>query len=216
MNLHSRISLVLCVAAAIAAPETAAAQAGVEVGPVVGLYAPVTSFAPVGIYSTKLPVKPSDLSGLAEGAEVQLWFNQRLGIQVQGAVADSRFGGGIFVPAGFVTKPQDAQVVAVTAQVVYRPAPGGLPLQLSAGAGVVHHTGYAYDGFKGLSPVAGTLGIRYERSIGRWFSAALGVTTFLYSLDVRDTGGDFGQQFERGFQVDLLPYLSVTWRSARP
>lgn len=206
----------LCVAAAIPAPAAAAAQAGVEVGPVVAFYAPVTSFAPVGIYSTKLPVKPSDLSGLAEGAEVRLWFSQRLGIQVQGAVADSRFGDGTVPPFGPGPTERDAEVVAVSAQVVYRPAPGGFPLQLSAGAGVVHHTGYAYDGFKGLSPVAGTLGIRYERSIGRWFSAALGVTTFLYSLDVRDTGGDFGQQFERGFQVDLLPYLSVTWRSAMP
>jgi hypothetical protein len=202
------------VVASSAAPATAAAQASVELGPLVAAYAPLGSFRAGGYGSTALPTKPSDLGGPAWGAQGRFWLNPRVGVQLQVALARSRFGGGVFTPAGFVTTPQDAQVVTVSAQVLYRPLRSKFPLVVSAGAGVVRHGGEAYSwpAFRGLSPVAVAIGLGCDLHLGRWLTATPGVTTLLYSLDVHD---DFRQHYERGFQVDLLPHVSLALRSRR-
>jgi len=212
MRMDKRSWVLLTVVPAIAVPTPATGQASVEVGPFVAIYAPVGNFGSSDVVSTALPTRPGYLGGLAWGAEGRLWLNARVGIQLQGAVATSRFGGGVNTPAGFTTTPKDAQVVTLTAQVVYRPLRSSFPLLVSAGAGVVRHGGEAYSwpALRGLSPVAVALGLGCDLHIGRWLTATLGVTTLLYSLDVHD---DFGQRFERGFQADLLPHVTLAWRS---
>ncbi len=209
--------LVLAVVPALAGPTPAAGQASVEVGPLVAVYAPLGSFATPDLYSTALPNQPSDLGGVAWGAEGRLWFTPRLGLQLQGAVASSRFGGGLFTPGGFVTTPKDARVVAATAQVLYRPGPRSFPLVLSAGAGVVQRSGSAYAGLQQLSSVAAALGVGFDLHVGRRLTATLGVTELLYSLNVQDptVRSNLGSTIERGFQVDLLPHVTLAWRTPR-
>jgi hypothetical protein len=219
MQVHRRSLLLPAVALAIGIPAIAFAQASVEVGPLVAVYAPVGTFNSPDAFSSSLPTRPSDLAGVAWGAEGRLWLTPRVGFAVQGAVATSRFGGGLAAPGcggatpstcGFGTSPNHARVVTLTAQVLYRPAPSGFPLQLSAGAGVVRHGGDAYAGLNAPSPVAGVFGLGFDLHIGRWLTATLGVTTLVYALDVRD---NFGQRLERGFQIDLLPQVALAWRS---
>jgi len=207
--------LLLAVVLAIAVPTPAVGQASVEIGPLVAVYAPVGTFATPDLYSTALPTRPSDLGGVAWGAEGRLWFTPRLGVQIQGAVASSRFGGGLFTPAGFVTTPKNAQVVTVTAQMLYRPAPRSFPLVLSAGAGVVQRGGNAYAGLQALTPVAAALGVGLDLHVGRWLTATVGVTALLYSLNVQDptARSNLGSTIERGFQTDLLPHVTLAWRS---
>jgi len=199
----------------IAAPRAASGQVSLELGPLVAAYAPLGAFGPYDATSTAYPTRPGDLAGVAWGAEGRVWFNSRVGVQVQGAVATSRFGGGVFLPNGFTTSPSEAQVVTVTAQVVYRPLAGRLPLLLTAGAGVVSHQGdaYSWPTVQGLSAPAVALGLGFELPISRRLAATFGVTALLYSLDVHD---EFGQRYEHGFQTDLIPYVSLAWRSRRP
>jgi hypothetical protein len=214
MRVHWRSLALISVVSPIAAPTTGIAQVRVELGPFVAAYAPLGSFRPGDYGSTSLPVKPSDLSGLAWGAQGRFWLKPRVGIQLQVAVASSRFGGGVNTPAGFTTTPKDAQVVTLTAQLAYRPLCSSSTLVLSAGAGVVRHRGEAYDwpSLRGLNPLALALGVGSDLRIGHWMSATFGVTTLLYYLDVHD---DFNQHFERGFQADLLPHVTLAWGSRR-
>src|SRR5437773_1951962 len=69
------------------------AQARVEVGPLLALYAPVSGFQPAPYYTTRLPNSPGDLSGLAWGGEGRFWLTQRAGLQLQIASASSMVGG---------------------------------------------------------------------------------------------------------------------------
>jgi hypothetical protein len=216
MRAHQGSWLLPAVVLWLVSPATASGQVRFEVGPVLGFYAPVGSFATPDFYSTALPIKPSDLSGLAYGGEGRLWLTPRFGFQVQGAVASSRFGGGMAVPSGYVTSPVDAQVVTVTAQVLYRPAPWRSSLSLSAGYGVVHYGGDAYAGMQGLTSLAAVLGLGIDVPLGRRLTATLGVTSLLYSLNVRDPGaGVVGSTVQRGFRIDVLPHVTLAWGSAR-
>jgi len=45
-----------------------------------------------------------------------------------------------------------------------------------------------------------------DQHLGRRLTASLGVTTLLYSLDVKDA---FGRTMERGFQTDLLAHVAL-------
>src|SRR5690242_21922541 len=70
------------------------AQARLEVGPLLALYAPVSGFQPAPYYTTRLPNSPGDLSGLAWGGEGRFWFTHRAGLQLQLASVSSMVGGG--------------------------------------------------------------------------------------------------------------------------
>ena len=65
MHVRQCIGILSAVASVTAIPTAAIAQTGVEVGPLVALYAPVGTFNPNAGYSTALPSKPSDLGGVA-------------------------------------------------------------------------------------------------------------------------------------------------------
>jgi hypothetical protein len=215
MRMHTRSCVMFIVGVAIAAPTPAAAQVRFELGPFVAAYAPLGSFRAGDYVSTALPIKPSDLSGLAWGGQGRLWVTPRVGIQVQAAVANSRFGGGVPTPGGFITTPKDATVVTLTAQVAYRPLRSSPAVVLSAGVGMVRHGGEAYDwpAFQGLNPLAVAVGLASDFHITHWLTATLGVTTLLYDLDVHDS---FNQHFERGLQADLLPHVTLALGSPRP
>ncbi len=175
---------------------------------------PAGSFEPASIYSTILPGKPSDLSGLAWGVEGRVWFGRRLGVQLQVAEASSTIGA-INTPAGFTSGPTPAQVQFVTAQALYNfyPSPEDARLWLSAGTGVVRHGGVAYDHYGDPTQMAGVAGFGYAILIGHGLSATVGETTLLYLFDLpmppgleRNPGS-----LEHGFQVDALLHLGLSW-----
>ena len=204
----------------IAIPPGALAQASFQIGPVVGAYVPARNFGPGDYGYTGLPVATSDLAGMAIGLDARVWLGSQVGFELQGAEAKSSFGGGyeICIPppgACGVTPRNHATITILTAQVMCRPAAAGW-LRLSAGAGFVRHAGPAYAGgfpfpngaFHGTTPVAGAIGAHVDLPLGRRLVASLGVTTLVYALDVRD---DYGQRYEHGTQIDLLPHLTLAW-----
>ncbi|MES1259659.1 MAG: hypothetical protein ABUL71_03620, partial [Gemmatimonadota bacterium] len=201
---------------ALLAPASLRAQVTVELGPLVGVYAPIGSFGPYDATSIAFPQSPSELTAFAWGGEARLWINRRIGVQLQGAVAKRSVGGGVNTPAGWTSTPKDAQIVLASAQLVYRPSPAG-PVTLSAGIGTVRRSGDAFyvspqQQVTGFNPMGGTVGAGYDVDLGHRLVASLGVTAYLYSLDMHDR---FGQKWEQGFQVDLLPHLTMAWRPVR-
>ena len=211
MRAHQGSWPLLVLVLGIAVPTTALGQA-VEIGPLVGVYAPVGTFRSPDAFSFTLPTTPSDLGAVAWGGQGRLWVTPRFGVQLQAAVAASRRAAPFNAPSsgsGGVDTIH-AQIVILTAQVLYRPAPRALPLVLSAGIGIVRHGGDAYAGFSTPSPVAGVVGFGFDVHVGHALTATLGLTTLFYSIDLQDSGG---RSLERGFQADLLPHLSLAWRS---
>ena len=208
-NRWSTLPLVLL---ASVTPGALIAQASVEIGPLVALYSPLGRH---DVFSVGLPAAAGDLRGVAWGAEGRFWLTPRFGVQIQGAVRSSRFGGGLYPPCTccvpcLPSQPSTATVVVSTAQAVYRPSPAGFPFWLSAGGGVVRRGGPAYADAGSGEPAsfAGALGAGCNLRLGRRVSASFGVTTLFYQVDVASNA----QLLEHGFQADVLAHLGLTWR----
>jgi hypothetical protein len=192
------------------------AQSSIELAPFVGYYRPMGSFAPASVYSTALPSKPSDLSGVAWGVEARSWISQRLGVQLQAAVASSTMPE-VNTPGGAMG-PYAAQVLIVTAQALYdlSPSPEGFRrVWLSAGPALIRYGGDAYSLAGGGAPVSvgAALGAGLNIPLGSRLSATAGVQVLLYQLDMgfpSSLSGNPGR-FESGFQDDLLLHLGLAW-----
>ena len=185
----------------------AAAQTRLEVGALLGLYAPASSFQPASYYSTALPNSPSDLAGLAWGGQGRLWLSLRFGMQLQVASASSNVGGGN-TPGG-PAPATPARVLTTSAQLAYKllaPA-NGAQVWCSAGPGLVRHGGPAYSRYGSPTQFATAFGLGSAVPISSRLSADFGLTTFLYNLDVSDSTG---ASLEHGFQVDPLLHAGIT------
>ena len=207
MLTRSPISLVAAVLASGLAA-AASAQARVELGPLLALYTPMSGFRPASYYTTSLPNSPGDLSGLAWGGDARLWFTQRAGLQLQIASASSRVGGGN-TPGGPVSSTP-ARVLTASVQVLYTVATAarGTRLWIGGGVGVVRHGGAAYAPYGAPAQLATVLGLGSAIPIGRHLNATVGLTTFLYSIDVSDSAGT---TLEHGAQVDPLVHAGLAW-----
>lgn len=197
-----------------AGPRFAWGQARVEFGPVIAAYAPLGEFRQTTDrlwYVGTLPASPSALGALAWGAQGRLWVSPRFGLQLQAVLASSRWHTEVNTPGGSYFAQNSAQVMTATAEVLYRPAPNGLPIWLSAGSGIVRHWGQAYAdaGVAPMLALGGAVGLGLDLRILRRLTATLGVSTLLYPLDARDKVGSL----EHGFQTDLLAHVALVWRS---
>jgi hypothetical protein len=182
------------------------AQSTFELSPLFGYYAPTAQFARGSIQSTTLPEHPSDLSGVAWGAQASLKFNRRFGVDTTAAAAVAS------------NEYASAQVLVVTAQARYELLPNfeRTRLWVSAGPGLVRRGGMAYseNGVGAPVSVGAALGVGMEVPITRHLRATAGFQLLLYSLDVK-VPPNFIQvpgEFESGFQRDLLPHIGLAWR----
>jgi hypothetical protein len=192
------------------------AQSSIELAPFFGYYRPMGSFAPASVYSTSLPNKPSDLSGVAWGVEARSWISERLGVQLQAAVANSTMPE-VTTPGGAMG-PYSAQVLIVTAQAQYdlSPSPERYRIWVSAGPGLIRHGGdaYAIAGVGSPITVGAALGMGLNIPIASRLSATVGAETLLYHLDIKfppELRGNPGS-LESGFQSDLLLHVGLAWR----
>lgn len=206
MVVRPSILIALALVAVLAAPATA--QTRYDIGPLLGLYAPIGNFRPTPYYTTILPNSPSDLTGLAWGGQGRIWFTRRFGVQLQVASASSTVGGGCTPGGCFSGRP--ARVLTASAQGLYTSSspPQRVRVWLGAGAGLVHHGGAAYAPFSSPLQFATALGIGSAISLGGHVTASLGVTTLLYYIDVSDSTGT---SLEHGFQVDPLIHAGLSW-----
>ena len=78
---------------------------------------------------------------------------------------------------------------------------------LGAGRGLVRHGGDSYGSYGSPTSLAGTVGIGSNIRVRGRVSAALGLTTYLYFLEVIDSRNTL----QRGFQVDPLVQAGLVW-----
>jgi hypothetical protein len=185
------------------------AQARIEFGPLVALYAPAGAFQPAPYYSTALPNSPSDLSGVAWGGQSRIWFSPRAGVQLQVSSASSTVGGGNTPGGSFPGRP--ARVLMASAQFLWAfPASHhNLQVWLSGGGGVIRHGGTAYERYGSPVQLGTALGFGAALPLGNHLVANLGMTTLLYNIDVSDSTGT---SLEHGLQVDPLIHAGVSLR----
>jgi hypothetical protein len=153
---------------------------------------------------------PGDLKGAAWGGVGRIWLAPRLGLQLQITTSSSTVGGGA-TPGGDFPGTA-ARVFTASAQGVCAllAAPRSITLWLSAGAGLVGHGGAAYARYGSPVQLATVLGFGSAVPMGSHLIANVGVSTFLYNIDVSDSTGT---SLEHGFQVDPVLHagLGVRW-----
>jgi hypothetical protein len=200
--------LLLFAWASLAWQATAEAQVRLDVGPTIGLYAPVGDFRPAAYYSTALPASPQDLAGFAFGAQGRLWLAPRVGVQVEGAVVSRHVGGGA-TPGGLVPATA-ARVFTSTLQLLYSlSAPASRPrVWLSAGGALVHHGGAAYAPYRGRTDLGGVVGLGSAIAIRPRLSVTAGLGMLVYQMALRDSQGIL---VEHGAQVDVRLQAGLTW-----
>jgi Outer membrane protein beta-barrel domain len=205
-----RVGIVLSLLAATGAP--ACAQRGVELGPLVGYYRPMGDFAPSSVHGGGLPNTPQDLAGVLFGLDARTWLNERLGVEVQGALSSASivmnnpgFGGSFSI---------SDNVQMATAQLLARTSGNGHRFWIGAGPGVVRHAGDGYSQYGSPTNLAGAVSAGVEASLGRHLALTVGVNTLVYEMniptpaDVRGTN----DPLERGLQTDALLHLGLMWR----
>jgi hypothetical protein len=192
---------------ALAFPATASAQSGVEIGPLFALYAPAGSYHhEAGYFRVGTPEHPNENRGSALGAEARFWFNPGLGLQLQG-VTSSADHPTVYTPTGAFAS--STQVTSITAQAVYRPWPAfdRTRFWLSAGGGVIRHSGSAYAPYGSPTRPAGAFGIGSTFRLSRGLSAGIGITSLLYRWELSDNTGIY----QRGFEKDVLAHAGLTF-----
>jgi hypothetical protein len=195
---------VLVLTHAFVSPATA--QARFEVGPLFAYYRPVGTFDPTAASSVTLPARPSDKAGAALGVRGRVWLPNHIGVEFQAAEAWSSVGL-VFTPAGPIG-PTSVTVLTLAAQGLYEVASAETcQFWLSAGGGLVRHDGDSYGRYGSPTPLAATLGFGSNIRLQGRLNAVLGLTTYLYFLEVRSSG----TTLQRGFQVDPLLQAGLTW-----
>ena len=187
------------------------AQIRVELGGTIGRYSPTRSFQPASVYSTQLPLSPDELSGLALGGQLRLWVG-RIGVQLAATTTASREGGGN-TPGGYKS-PTAARVSTGSAQLLLRLTGGGGRTRawLGAGAGAIQHDGAAYKPYGSPVNYGGVIGVGSAIRIIAGLSADLGITSMVYSLNIRGTTQTDPRISERGRQVDMLLHTGLSYR----
>lgn len=189
------------------------AQVEFSFGPVIGYYRPLGKFDQASVYSTNLPNTPQVLSGLAWGGAGTVWFGRRFGAELQASLTQSTIPG-IISPVGPLG-PTPAQVDLVVFQGLFTVlgAPSGHHVWLSAGPGLIHHGGRAYDRYALSAQWAAVAGAGAQVRISRRLQAAFGLDGLFYTFDLpmppelRHNPGSL----QHGRQIDALLHLGLSW-----
>lgn len=183
------------------------AQVRAEFGPIIGYCRPVGSFESTSASAVTLPAHPSDNAGAALGLEGRLWVGRRFGVELRAANEWSSVPAS--VPPGGPVGPTAAHVLTLAAQGIWALAVGPKARAwVGAGVGLMRHGGSANAPYGSPTNVAGTIGLGSSIRVHDPIRAVLGVTTYLYSLNVQSA---LGPTLERGCQVDPLVHLGMVW-----
>jgi hypothetical protein len=178
----------------------------------VGLFAPLGSFRAQSFYSSGLPHTPQDLTGPDFGVQARLWPLSHFGFQLDGRIAFSHVGGG-GTPIG-VLPTTSARIFSGSGQLLYRVTSGEAPVRLwfSGGAGVVQFGGRAYSTFTGRTRPAGVFGVASAIPLHAGLDLNVGLSGFVYGLDLQDTSVQGLQQGGSELDLRLQTGISWTWR----
>ena len=203
-------SLVILLAGAVAMPVVARAQLALDVEPVVGRYSPRGSYDhDANYFRVGTPESPRENAGTAYGANARLWLTRTFALQLQGMTSSTDHPT-VYVPSG-ASIATSTRVRALTAQAVFRPAlPTRAQLWVSAGGGVVKHSGTAYAPYGSPTHRTLALGAGGALPIWRGLSATAGVDDLFYDWKIANGLG----VYQTGSESDLVARigLSLTMR----
>jgi hypothetical protein len=140
------------------------------------------------------------------GAQGTFWLDSRLGLSIQWGTASSAVR--TRAEFGVQEAEQPARVSAGALQLL-------VPLQVpslqgrvhvGAGVGLMRRSGDFYEAYDRPRNVAGVLGLGSNFALSRQVHLMLGLQSSLYSLQLRQTGGD---TFDSSFQTDFLARVGV-------
>src|SRR6266550_7092334 len=198
------VGFLICIAVV---PTAASAQGGVEIGPIVGVYAPGGNYDHIAPYwRVGTPERPGENRGIALGVEARAWVNGRFGLQFQ-TVTSSVNHPTVNTPGGPFAS--STRVSSVTAQAVYNFSPGSSRnrLWVAAGGGAIRHSGSAYAPYGSPTNPVGSLGVGSTLTLAKNLRASVGVSSLLYHWNLSDTNGTY----QRGFEHDILAHGGITW-----
>jgi hypothetical protein len=215
MPIHVGRRAFTIVALGAIAASPCAAQLRVDLGGTVGAYSPLGNFQRASVHSSLMPNSPSDLGGVAYGAQFRLWAGPRLGLELSGATSSSTIRSGAN-PGGGPETFTPARVSMASAQLLFQVTESASRLRgwVGAGGGAIEHSGRVYERFGKPVNAAGVLELGTALRVGGALNVDIGVTTMIYHLDIRGTPAtDIGLS-ERGQQVDMLLHtgLSYSWQ----
>jgi hypothetical protein len=194
-------------------PQPTGAQVRVELGPVVGVFAPTSNVSATAPGSV-LPL-PGDAAkhrtGFAYGAAATLWPTQHFGLGLLAMRSSSELE---FSSIGSDT--------AITAAVSFGAAlalwrlpygPRTNDIRFGIGLGVLKHEGAAYRPYGEPTSTAATASFGTLLALDPHLGVDLGLTAFLYRLQL-SSGGTSAPQSR--FQTDLLGRVAVAYRIGHP
>ncbi len=200
MPVKPRVVWACAALVSLCAARSGIAQGRLEVGGLIGFYAPTGSFGSADYHSSNLPSSPQDLTALSFGGQFRLWSPSRIGLQLEGSTASMHVGGG-GTPEGNALGSH-ANVLAGTIQLLYSLSgpDDDHRFWLSAGFGFVRHGGDAYRQYGSPVAATGVLGLGSTFPLAGRLHVMAGVTGMVYNLRVRDGAG---ASLANGRQVDI-------------
>lgn len=178
----------------------------IELGPSIGYYRPLGQFDAVPIMASNLPATPSQLAGVAWGADARLTVRQRWAVAAAFSTIPSTLP--VFVNPGFGGATQTHERVTVTTvEPQYRIAgTRASELSLGVGAAMIQHGGEGYGYFGSPRSWGGVAGLELEHRLTKSLRFDASARGLVYSLSVNS--------FEHGRQFDALMTVGLRWRWA--
>ena len=201
------------VAATIALAPAVHAQLTPSVEAFVGYYRPLGHFDPASVYSTALPVEPSDLQSRTWGGTVRLAVGRRFGFAGQLAVAKSRIAS-VSTPQGPSPATNASVVIGLLlGQYDVSPRPHDYRIWVNAGPALVQHGGDAYRRYGSATSFGPALGMTIDVPLAAHLKLSADATGLFYTFDL-PMPPEFSANpgpLEHGNQRDALLHLGIAW-----
>ena len=162
--------------ATLAAAQPLGAQR-VNLTPSVGVYIPTTEL----VKAVSGDEFKQEIS-LTVGAQLEIWFSDRIGIQGTGSYAPSQLS---FSASGASTQ-EGANIFTGSGRLSLYLIPTSSPISLllSGGVGVVNRSGAAFQTVENKTDIGGAVGASLGFRLGRILQLRLGADTYIYNSNV--------------------------------
>ncbi len=201
-----RTRLAAATALALALTAASARAQRVSLTPDIGVYVPTTQLISVATGGPATDLLEQKIS-LSIGGKLDLWFNQRLGIQGTGTYAPSQLS----VSTAGIGASTDANIFMASSRLMVYLIPPSRPISflVNGGVGWVSRSGQAYSGVSDNSDVTGTFGAAVGFHLGPFLSLRLTGESYIYKPDfLAETLTDVATQndfnLSLGFGIPLL------------
>jgi hypothetical protein len=214
-------SALLCTALAVAtSPARAAAQRGVDITPVVGLYLPLAKLIDEYDQGSGIRLQTTQLAGFPLGGRVAVWWSARFA--VEGSLTYTASEVRVDV-SGFGSGTPDGSVTTLSARALYRltgPRARGLRWHVLGGLAVIDRGGEWVDNInnagiavEGLTDVGAVLGGGMTLAIRGPWSLRVDLEDHVYFAEFTfDDGISPPATTERKLQQDIVVSVGVAFR----